>query len=68
MEKFKIDDEVLITENTKISLGLANDAKYKVVDILQDGVDFRILLKSDENGKDWFQFFKEEELITIETK
>lgn len=65
MEKLKINDPCYITENARVMLGLPDGIVYTVKDILQEDIDFPIVLNAKEFGKDWFQFFKTEEIITL---
>lgn len=57
--------KTFITENAKVSLGLPDGIVYEVVDILEDNIEYNIVLNSKEFGKDWVQFFNKEELILI---
>jgi hypothetical protein len=59
----KIGDRCYITENAKVMLGLPDGIEFTIKDILQPDIPHRVVLNADEFGKDWIQFFKEEELI-----
>lgn len=64
----KIGDKCYIAENAKVLLGLPDGIEYTVKDILQEDVEYKIVLNAKEFGEDWVQFFKEEELILTETQ
>lgn len=66
MNKLKIGDKCYITENAKVGLGLPDGVEYTIIDILQEDVEFNFVLNAEEFGKDWVEFFREEELIAIE--
>lgn len=61
----KIGKKVFITENTRVLLGLPDGVEYTIKEILTDDVDCRIVLTAEELGKDWVNFFSENELIDI---
>jgi hypothetical protein len=65
MENIKIGDNCYLTEYTTSQLCLPEGVKYTIIDILEDDVDFQIVLNAEEFGKDWVQFFCIEELIII---
>lgn len=58
-------DKVILTEETKNNLGLPDGVEYTIVDILYDNVPYNIVLNAEEFGKDWVQFFDEDEIILI---
>lgn len=58
-------DKVILTEETKNNLGLPDGVKYTVVDVLYDDVPYNIVLNAEEFGKDWVQYFDEDEIILI---
>lgn len=62
-KKIKIGDKCFITENARVLLGLPDGIEYTIKDILQENVEFQFVLSADEFGKDWVEFFREEELI-----
>lgn len=64
-KRIKIGDRCYVKEETKNELGLADDIVYVVHDFLNNDVDFPIVLKTDKFGKDWVEFFREDELILI---
>lgn len=66
MKNFKVGDKCYITENAKVGLGLPDGVEYTIVDFLQEDVEFKIVLNAEEFGRDWVEFFREEELIAIE--
>lgn len=66
MKNFKAGDKCYITENAKVGLGLPDGVEYTIIDILQENVEFNFVLNAEEFGKDWVEFFREEELIAIE--
>jgi hypothetical protein len=66
MKNLKVGDKCYITENAKVGLGLPDGIEYTIKDILKDDVDFPIVLNAEEFGKDWVEFFREEELIEVE--
>jgi hypothetical protein len=66
MKNFKVGDKCYITENAKVGLGLPDGVEYTIKDILQEDVEFQIVLNAKEFGKDWVQFFRAEELIAVE--
>lgn len=66
MKKFKVGDRCYITENAKDGLGLPDGIVYTIKDIIEDDVEFQIVLNAEEFGKDWVQFFKADELIAVE--
>lgn len=61
----KIGDECYVKEYVKEGMGLPDGIKYTVKDIIKQDLEFKIVLGADELGKDWVQFFKEEELTKI---
>lgn len=61
----EIGENVFINENTRVLLGLPDGIEYTIRDILKDDVPCKIVLGSNELGKDWVQFFSEDELIDI---
>ena len=65
MKNFKVGDKCYITENAKVGLGLPDGVEYTIIDILQENVEFNFVLNAEEFGKDWVEFFREEELIAI---
>jgi hypothetical protein len=66
MKKLEVGDKCYITENAKVGLGLPDGVEYTIIDILKENVEFNFVLNAVEFGKDWVEFFKEEELIAIE--
>jgi len=65
MMKVHKGDKVILTEETKNNLGLPDGVKYTVVDVLYDDVPYNIVLNAEEFGKDWVQYFDEDEIILI---
>ena len=65
MMKVHKGDKVILTEKTKNNLGLPDGVKYTVVDVLYDDVPYNIVLNAEEFGKDWVQYFDEDEIILI---
>jgi hypothetical protein len=61
-----IGDKVYLKENARVILGLPDDIEYTIIDILGNYVDYPIVLSAEELGKDWVEFFNENELIPIE--
>ena len=61
----EIGKKVFITENVRVLLGLPDGVEYTIKDVLKDDVPCKIVLGADEFGKDWVQFFMEDELIDI---
>lgn len=61
----KIGEQFFITENARCLLGLPDAVIFTLVDILEDGATRPFVLKSDELGEDWVNFFLEEELIKL---
>ena len=45
---FKVGDKCYITENAKVGLGLPDGVEYTIKDILQDDVEFQIVLNAEE--------------------
>ncbi len=58
-------DKVILTEETKNHFGLPDGVEYTVVDVLYDNVPYNIVLNAEEFGKDWVQYFDEDEIILI---
>ena len=61
----EIGKKVFINENARVLLGLPDGVEYTIKDVLKDDVPCKIVLVADELGKDWVQFFSEDELIDI---
>ena len=61
----EIGKKVFINENARVLLGLTDGVEYTIKDVLKDDVPCKIVLGADELGKDWVQFFREDELIDI---
>lgn len=61
----EIGKKVFINENARVLLGLPDGIEYTIKDVLKDDVPCKIVLGADELGKDWVQFFREDELIDI---
>ena len=61
----EIGKKVFINENARVLLGLPDGIEYTIKDVLKDDVPCKIVLNADELGKDWVQFFSEDELINI---
>lgn len=59
----KIGEKVFINENARVLLGLSDGIEYTIKDVLSDDVPCKIVLSAEELGKDWVQFFREDELI-----
>jgi len=64
----KIGNKVFITERARTLLGLPDGIVFTIKDILEVGEDikFPMVLSAEEFGKDWVEFFDEDELILIE--
>lgn len=60
---FRIGVKCRITENSRVLLGLIDDVEYTIKDILQDYIEYPIVLKAEEFGENWYQFFRSDELI-----
>lgn len=58
-------DKVILTEETKNNLGLPDGIEYIVIDVIHDNVPYNIVLNAEELGKDWVQYFDEDEIILI---
>ena len=58
----EIGKKVIINENARVLLGLPDGVEYIIKDVLKDDVPCKIVLGADELGKDWVQFFTEDEL------
>ena len=66
MPKLKISDTVILTENAKNIMGYPEGLDYVIMDILEEDIEYPIVVNNTEHfGKDWRQFFKEDELIKI---
>jgi hypothetical protein len=65
IKKLKIGDKCFITENAKTLLGLPDGIEFTIKDILQEDVEYQIVLNAEEFGKDWVEFFNEDEIILI---
>ena len=61
----EIGKKVFINENARVLLGLPDGIEYTIKDVLKVDVPCKIVLSADELGKDWVQFFSEDELIDI---
>lgn len=61
-----VGKKVFINENARVMLGLSDGIVYTIKDVLDEDVEYKIVLSSDELGKDWVGFFDESELINIE--
>jgi len=59
----KIGDEVIISQNAQTLLGLPHQDGYIVHDILLLKCNFPVVLKHEEMGEDWVEFFNEDELL-----
>lgn len=59
----EIGDNVIISQNAQTLLGLPHQDGYVIHDILKFDVKFPIVLKHEEMGKDWVEFFDEDELV-----
>jgi len=64
----KIGTKVFINENARVLLGLSEGIEYTIKDVLKEDVPCKIVLSAEELGKDWVQFFREDELIRIPKK
>lgn len=64
--RFKKDDKCFLTENVRKLLSLP-DVEYTVKDVLND-IDYPYVLNlsSEDFGKDFVQFFNENEMIEIQ--
>jgi hypothetical protein len=62
----KIGDKVFLTENTRVLMGFEDGLEFEVVDTLNLDVPHPIVVKCDNLGKDWVEFFSEDELILID--
>ena len=56
---------VHINENAKTKLGLPEGLEYYIDDVIEEEVDYQIVLKCEELGSDWVGFFSLEELILL---
>ena len=60
-----VGTKVYINENVRVLLGLPDGIEYTIKDYLEEDVPCKIVLGSEELGKDWVQFFRVDELIAI---
>jgi len=60
----KIGDKVTTTEQTKILLGLPDGMEGTVLDVINE--PYKLVVNFPEMGKDYREFFNEEELIRID--
>jgi len=65
MMRINKGDKVILTEETNKHFGLPDGLEYTVVDVLYDNVPYNIVLNAEELGKDWVQYFDEDEVILI---
>lgn len=65
-EKFKIGSICYLTEDARNLIGIPDefDIKFKIVYILEEDVDYKIVLKSEEIG-DSDYFVNEDEIVLI---
>jgi len=63
MEGIKKGVEVFLVENTRVIMGLQEGLVYSVVDVLEN-VEYPIVLRCEELGKDWVEFVNEYEVIS----
>jgi hypothetical protein len=61
----EIGNKCHITENARVLLGHQDGIEYTIKDILKQNVKCPIVLSSEEFGKDWVEFFTEDEIIII---
>jgi hypothetical protein len=61
----KIGDRVKITEDAKDLLPYDVDTEFTIIRILENA-DYPYVLNAEEFGKDWMQFFNENEIIKNE--
>ena len=66
MKDMQIGKECYISSNAQAFLGLTDGVLYTIVDILEPTINNPIVLKSEELGKDWVNFFNEDEIIIKE--
>ena len=59
----KIGDKVRVTEKARDYLFIDDDEEFTIVNILEENVQYKIVINSDTFGKDWVQFVNEEEII-----
>ena len=68
MKNLKIGDKCYITEESRIALGLTDEKiLYSIKDFLKENVEYKIVLTTKEFGDDWVEFFKEDEIIPVES-
>jgi len=60
MEKGQV---VFITENARVKLGLPDGLEFIYEETLEQKVEYPIVLKCEELGKDWVEFFCDDEII-----
>lgn len=58
----KTGDKVKLTESTLKIFEYPN-VEYIIIDILEEKYPYKYVLKCDDMGKDWVQFFKEKEMM-----
>ena len=63
MITLEIGNKVRMTEQTAKRFYFPSDTEFTITDILEDNVPYQIVVNAKEFGKDWVEFFKQEELI-----
>lgn len=64
----EIGDKVFLTNQAQTLIGLHEGVEYHIIDIIDKNESmnpYPIVVGSDELGKDWREFFSEDELILI---
>lgn len=61
----QIGDKIIISKKTRILLGLPDNGGYYIKDILTKNFKNKYVVGSYTLGKDWVEFFSEDELIKI---
>jgi hypothetical protein len=60
----KKNDRVKLTEPT-LKIFEYPDIEYTIIDILEEKYPYKYVLKCEDMGNDWVQFFKEKEMLPL---
>ena len=63
MRILKIGDKTCMTEATAEKWEYPKDTVFTIIDILEDDLPYQLVVNATEFGKDWVQFFNDEELV-----
>jgi len=63
MRTLKKGDKVRMTEATAEKWDYPTDTVFTIIDILEDDLPYQLVVNATEFGKDWVQFFDDEELV-----